>query len=405
MAVDGLVTGPNPLTIGIEAFRYVIGRPDSSAIRDANIRAAREAGYTGNNSTLNAIGEGLRNAEVFAAGQGGGPGPDRAGPARARPPSIASTPPLIPAPAVPGLPGSIPPGSVPSVPGRPGGISIPDTLPGRIPSAGGILGSVAQSILRGGWVGAIFYPSSTSNRDTFCIETEYGPWCPPGAQNVPAPAIPRPGTGRRSRGRVARPGRRARPRVANPVVPPKVQPRGRPVTISRPRVIEQPRVVTRSPPMPRSLPPPASSFPAPGPVAAPTSIPATSSRALPALASLVLPAVGIAVSALTGSQTRIGSQTNPLVGPRPGAIPGTITLPGIQPGAAPLPNLATAPLTAFNPAVAQSPATELDRQCRERAKQKRKRKKRKPRSECYRGTYIELKNGTRKTRKEKVPCR
>jgi len=89
------------------------------------------------------------------------------------------------------------------------------------------------------------------------------------------------------------------------------------------------------------------------------------------------------------------------------AIPGVgvIQLPG---GASnPLAELATQPLplTAFNPAVAQSPAQELDRQCRERAKQKRKKRKPKERNVCYRGTFYELKKGTRKQRKEKIPCR
>jgi hypothetical protein len=398
MSIDAPITGGGPLTYAIAAFQWVTGRQDSSAIESANIRAAREAGYTGNRETLIAIGGGIRNAAVFAAGQGGGPGPDRAGPARA----VAGNPPFIPAPNIPGLPGSIPPSSPPSVPGRPGGPSIPDRLPGGS-VIGEAAGTIVRSILRGGWVGGIFYPSSTSRDDTVCLETDYGPWCPPGLPAVPAPAVPGTRTGRRARPRVVRPGRRARPRVANPVAPPKVQPRGRPVTISRPRVIEQPRVETRAPPAPRSLPPPSSSFPAPGPVARPATIPATSSRVLPALASLVLPAVGVATSLLSGSQTRVGSQANPLTWPRPITLPGTITLPGIGPSPSPLANLAANPLTSFNAVVAQSPAQELDRQCRERAKRKRK-KKREPRKVCYRGTYIESSKSTRKTRKEKVPC-
>lgn len=36
---------------------------------------------------------------------------------------------------------------------------------------------------------------------------------------------------------------------------------------------------------------------------------------------------------------------------------------------------------------------------------KKKKKKRKPRSVCYKGTYVELRNGLSKTRIEKVPCR
>jgi hypothetical protein len=82
---------------------------------------------------------------------------------------------------------------------------------------------------------------------------------------------------------------------------------------------------------------------------------------------------------------------------------GRIELPNITTLPQPLPGLATQPLTAFQAAVAQSPAQELDRQCRERAKRKRK-KKREPRSVCYRGTFTETKKSTRKVRKEKIPC-
>jgi len=77
-------------------------------------------------------------------------------------------------------------------------------------------------------------------------------------------------------------------------------------------------------------------------------------------------------------------------------------LPNVGPSPVPLPELALQPLTSFQRAVAQSPAQELDRQCRERAK--RKRKKREPRKVCYRGTFTETKSSTRKVRKEKIPC-
>jgi hypothetical protein len=318
---------------------------------------------------------------------------------RVRAAQIAQAQPL---PSPPGFPTSTIP---PRVPPRPGGVSIPDRIPGRVGT--GAIGRILTSSPWGAILAGVFYPSTTATDDVLCQQTQYGVWCPPGLPAVPAPAMPGTRPGRRSRGRVARPGRRSRPRVANPVAPPRAQPRGRPLTNTRPRVIEQPRVETRAPPAPRSLPPPAASFPPPSSstIPLPRTIPATipASRALPALASLVLPAIGIGSSLFTGSQTRIGSQTNPLTGSRPITIPGTITLPGIGPSPSPLANLATNPLTSFNAAVAQSPAQELDRQCRERAKRKRK-KKREPRKVCYRGTYVESSKSTRKTRKEKVPC-
>jgi hypothetical protein len=151
------------------------------------------------------------------------------------------------------------------------------------------------------------------------------------------------------------------------------------------------------------------------PAAVPAPIP--NSAILPA--SLTLLGVGAAILSQAASSASRAVYRNPVINrpsfPSP-AIPGTlpvtlspavpglgsITLPGIGPSPNPLTNPATLPLTSFNPAVAQSPAQDLDRQCRERAK--RKRKKREPRNVCYRGTFTETKRSTRKVRKEKIPC-
>jgi hypothetical protein len=434
VAVDGGLLGPPGWVIS--AFEYAVGRADRNSTVTAQIRAAREAGYTGTRPQLIAIGQGLISADAFRLGQGGGPGSDR-NPRVGPPPVVANpvlpsipglpvstTPPLIPAPSIPpGTPGSIPPRPPPSIPGIPSGPSIPDKLPG-IPAAGTLARSVIASVLRGGWAGLLFYPREAGRGSALCVETRYGPYCPPVVQAVPA-AVPVPSRGPRRRGRrlpgtVAPPRRRDRGRVAQPAAP--AVPRGRPVTISRPLVVPEARVVSRSPPVPRSLPPPGTTFPPPQNVSLPAPIPATRPAALPAIAQYVIPAALLGVLSQTGAAARAGSQTQirPAT-PRPAfpspAIPGTlpvtlspavpglgsITLPGIGPSPNPLTNPATLPLTALNPAVAQSPAQDLDRQCRERAK--RKRKKREPRSVCYRGTFTETKRSTRKMRKEKIPCR
>lgn len=418
MAVDGGLLGPPGWVIS--AFEYATGRADRSSTITAQIRAAREAGYTGTRPQLIAIGQGLISQEAFRLGQGGGPGSDRnpniGPPVQAIPglPSLpGSTPPLIPAPSPsPGVPGSPPVRPPPSIPGIPSGPSIPDRIP-PLTGVGVAARTVLQTILRGGWAGLLFYPREAGRGSALCVETQYGPYCPPVVQAVPA-AVPLPsGPRRRSRripGTAAPPRRRERGRVAQPAAP--AVPRGRPITISRPQVIPQPRVITRSFPPPRSLPPPSSSFPAPGPVARPAAIPAARPGLLPAVAAAAIPA---AVGLLLGSQTAARSQTySPSrsipgqgVGPIPGISNppqlGRIELPGIGPSPSPLTNPLTQPLTSFQAAVAQSPAQELDRQCRERAKRKRK-KKREPRSVCYRGTFTETKSSTRKVRKEKIPC-
>ncbi|HEY3498636.1 MAG TPA: hypothetical protein VGK73_28290, partial [Polyangiaceae bacterium] len=130
-------------------------------------------------------------------------------------PISGATPPLVPVPApvpVPGLPGVPPPPPVPGFPGGSGG-TIPDRIPGR-PAVGSI-GALLSSILRGGWIGALFYPSANPGGagSALCIETEYGPWCPPGLPDmaVPAPAaVPGQRGRRRPRAVPAAPGRRRR---------------------------------------------------------------------------------------------------------------------------------------------------------------------------------------------------
>lgn len=108
-----------------------------------------------------------------------------------------------------------------------------------------------------------------------------------------------------------------------------------------------------------------------------------------------------------GSRVGLPAISPPAIAPPTIAPPqlGTITLPGQGVNPFPQTSLAVQPLTAFNTAVAQSPAQELDDQCRARARQKRKKRKPKDRTVCYRGTFTEGKKRTSKRRKEKIPCR
>ena len=353
-------------------------------------------------------------------------GPDRVAPG---PPRVVSTPPLIPSPVIPTTPGSTPPiGPGPGTPAFPGGGSVVDQIPPRV-SVGGTAAAVARSILRGGWIGALFYPSSTSSADVVCIDTKFGPWCPPGLPSsaIPNVAIPRPttrpaGPGRRARPRAvpgAPPRRRERPRTLPAPAAPAI-PRGRPVTISRPVAQAQPLprdIVRASPPLPTL---PAANAPLPDPDSARTATSGSRPQSQPVPSPARTPAPSVPLPQVTLNALLLGLPMigqlasgasrsiyrNPAIS-RPGISPtvGSITLPNVGPSPLAQPNARPQPLTANNVALAPSAAQDLDRQCRERAKQKRKRKKRKDRTICYRGTFYELKNGTRKQRKEKIPCR
>lgn len=90
--------------------------------------------------------------------------------------------------------------------------------------------------------------------------------------------------------------------------------------------------------------------------------------------------------------------------PRPRPKPATRPLPFAPPQ--PSPNAPTGPeLTPSSP-TESPPKTEASKcNCPAPRQPKKKEKKKKKRTECYRGTYTELKSGLRKYRKEKIPCR
>lgn len=92
---------------------------------------------------------------------------------------------------------------------------------------------------------------------------------------------------------------------------------------------------------------------------------------------------------------------NPRIDPAPGLDPSPLTpLSSPRPGAKP--RLEPAPF----PGPENSPKTEAGKcNCPQQGKPKQKKKPKKKRTVCYRGTYTELRNGLRKYRKEKIPCR
>lgn len=91
---DSVVTGAGPPGWVVAAFQYAVNYRGSNTIRDAQIRAANQAGYTraaGYNAAQQlAVGQGLRMQQQIAAGtlsvgggsgpMGQGPGPNWAGP-------------------------------------------------------------------------------------------------------------------------------------------------------------------------------------------------------------------------------------------------------------------------------------------------------------------------------------
>lgn len=217
MAVNALPAAGPPGWV-VSAFTYAVGVPDRSRIRDAQVRTANQAGYTRaagyTRQQQIAIGEGLRGADSFALGQGGGPGSDRAGP---RGPPSTQPPPDWQGIYIPGVP-VMPPGQWedmegpeedprgpmrPGIPVLPPGVwddmvspstgfvqspgYFPQTMPRVTP--GVVIGSVLARVI--GVLGSIFWPSTIGD----------DPWYPYG---VPEPATKGP------------PSRNRRPRTQTP---------------------------------------------------------------------------------------------------------------------------------------------------------------------------------------------
>lgn len=394
MAVESVITGPNPVTLGVTLFDYVTGIKDSSRIESAQIAAARDAGYSGTRAQLVAIGQGLLSQAAFSLGQGAGPGAfDRAGPGG---PLYSAAP--LPAPTVPGTGGSVfdellrrPVGGgtgkylLEDLLRRPvgsgAGKEILDDLlrrpvgSGRAGYAVAAAGSLAAILARASGLLAVLYPrpagAGSDRRDEF----------PNDAPNPVTDAVKGPPRRGGPRTRTRRPRRRL------PVLPGTLpRPQVPSVEPARPRSEPRPYLppIEASEPQPVSAPQP---LPAPSPTAAPLRI------RLPSIASLAVP---LALAAPLFLSSPRGNRARPLSG----RVPGT-TIDRINRIREPI------GLTAFQPGALSSPLTSSssgDENCKCTKPTKRK-KPRKARSVCYRGTYIERANGLTKLKREKIPCR
>lgn len=155
--------------------------------------------------------------------------------------------------------------------------------------------------------------------------------------------------------------------------------------------------------------------PVTAPVAPPPPRPAPRPPSRPAPLPVTLPLDTVTVSAprsrprapITGPAPLLtfGGSPSPLGFSSPGLggslLPGTppSLLTPIQPG--PLGSPLTSPRPLPFPGAVQSPSPRRDCDC---SQPKKKRKKRKPRDICYRGTYVEKRNGLSKRRRERIPC-
>jgi hypothetical protein len=250
-------------------------------------------------------------------------------------------------------------GPMPNVPTAPPPTRAP--TPTRVPQPGRVLPRVLGRVF--GPVGYIFWPSETADDDVI-LNPELLP--------VPLPRGP------------AR-----RPRVRTPVkrdAPERVRP---PTAGTHPIPTDLPVEVPS--PLPEPLP-----QPAPAPTTQPRPIPTSWPTSWPAPAPVPAPPIG-APAWLPFLPLA------PLLFGRPGRTPGRLPRP--RPGSRPNPNPPSpvpvsppTPLTLLQP----QPVPLRSRDCVET---RRPKKKRQPRSECYRGTYTERRNGLIKHRREKIRCR
>jgi len=362
----------------VSGFAAAVGAEDSNAIRSANIRAANQAGYTRaagyTVAQQTAIGGGLRSQASFQLGQGGGPGADRAGPVRAGPPAVIPAPPPTFYPPVPS-PG---PPYQPPPPGSGGSGS--SGIPPRPPGAGGTPGINPNAPPVGGpslWPLVIGQVVGPTVLDTILRANDYAM----AAWNVilggPRP-IPKGPTTRPPVGRT--------PDRGNPWPPAGAPPQ---VTVNVPaqRPPYSERVAQIGAELggdiyvnPRRLPVPAPPPPAPP---APARTP---------LWLQLLPIIGPSLMGFLqpgqGNRTVI-RLTDPLTQPQPGnGNPFPLT--GVQP--------AVQPYGAFG----GTPGAVGTMTCE--CKAPRKKRPKKKRTVCYSGTFIERRDGTRKTKKRKVQC-
>lgn len=379
--------GPDTVAAGppgwvVAAFRYAVSRPDTSATENAQIRLANQAGYTRaagyTPSQQVAVGQGLYSADAFAAGQGGGPGNADRGPVlsqttRTMPvivPSFPSFPPVvvepqpIPRPQPSNSSGSGGSGG-PSTggPWRPGAPGSPD-VPIPVPVVGVSWPWIAASVL-----GPYVVPILTSG------SKEAWDWIKAGR---PIPKGPKT---RRARSPHHGPGPKPNPQQGDPF-PAKGPETPKPAAVYVPRADRVAATLgqlggdiwvnSRRLPVPK--------VPRPAPAAPPLPAPKPLWQTLlpivgPALLSYLMPAAG---------NRTVLRLTDPLS----------------QPFGQPLTALQTS--VASYGAFGGSPGQVGSKTCECKAPAKKRRKKK--RTVCYSGTYIERADGTRKSKKRKVPC-
>jgi hypothetical protein len=369
---DSIVFGGPPGWV-VGAWQWATGRPDSSRIESANIAAARAAGFTGSRDTLAQIGGGIRNVDAFRLGQGGGPGDlNRAGPVRTQLPAVI--PPVFSPPSTtvyyPPPPGSGGSGSSgqrppPPPPPRPGTPPINPNAPPPI-TVGVSWPWVAASVL-GPYVIPGVIEGGRWTRD----------WINAGR---PLPKGPKT---RRQRSPHRGPGPGAGRGDPFP-------PQGPPASADRPRPERIPRGERVASVLgqlggdiwvnPKRLPVPAM----PTPAAAPPPPKPLWQQLLP----IVGPALLGFLQPSQGNRTVV-RLTDPLTQPVPG-------------GANPFPLTPPQTLVQSFGAFGGTPGAVGTNTCECKAPRKKGRKKK--RTVCYSGSYIERRDGTRKTKKRKVQC-
>lgn len=353
----------NPYIEGVRAFVRGVRLLDAlpfgdSSIQQANRQAARDAGYTGTRDQLNAIGEGLRNAAVFAAGQGGGPGDfNRAGPSAA----VTRAPPRPTVPEFPSgaqggpirnPPTTYDPGMDPTPPWNPPPLPrspIP-APPAGVPNVGVLLDpsiilenvKVFNDVLTGGIWSAVFGPQPIpkgppTRRGPRGGNTNDGNPFPPNGPPTRVVVVNQFPESRADR------------------VQARIDSLGGDIFVS-----------TRRLPIPAPVPAP----PPPKPLWQ-TLLPI----AIPALLPFLRPDQG---------DKNVLRLTDPLTQPQSGLT-----------GSNPYP-------VAYGSPWGGGPGTPGTNTCECKAPPKKRRKKK--RTVCYSGTYIERADGTRKTKKRKVKC-
>jgi hypothetical protein len=360
----------------VSAFSLAVQAEDSSSVESAQIRAANRAGYTraAGYSTAQqiAVGQGLRSAETFALGQGGGPGADRTGPARAGPPAV------IPAPPPTFYPPVISPGP-PYQPPPPGsGGSGSSGIPPRPPSGGGTPGINPNAPAVGGpslWPLVIGQVVGPTVLDTILRANDYAmaAWnvILGGPRPIPKGPTTRPPVGRQ-------------PDRGNPW-PPAGAPPQVTVNMPAPREPYSERVARVLGDLGGDIYVSTARLPVPS---APPPTPAKVPLWLTLLPIFGPSLLGFLQPNATRTTVRL---TDPLT--RPGT------------GGNPFPS--TGPLTGSNPLVQSYGAfggsgAVGTNTCECKAPRKKRRKKK--RTVCYSGTFIERRDGTRKTKKRKVQC-